>query len=69
VKIILDILETYNLTRVRRIPNNVSCVSMVLCTLTHGFFGNKQYTAITPIGWWWNCQSFYVWSVPPAQYA
>ena len=21
---------------------------MVLCTLTHGFFGNKQYTAITP---------------------
>ena len=30
------------LTWVRRIQNKVSCVSMVLCTLMHGFFGNKQ---------------------------
>ena len=30
------------LTWVRRIQNNASCVSMVLCTLMHGFFGNRQ---------------------------
>ena len=32
----------YNITWVRRIQNNASCVSMVLCTLMHGFFGNRQ---------------------------
>ena len=41
-------LGQYNLTWVRRIQNRVSCVSNVLCTLIHGFFGNIQYAAIAP---------------------
>ena len=40
--------ETIELTWVRRIQNRVSCVSNVLCTLIHGFFGNIQYAAIAP---------------------
>ena len=47
-KYILDLSETdcESLTWVRRIQNNASCVSIVLVTLMHGFFGKQQYAAI-----------------------
>ena len=30
------------------IQNKASCVSIVLVTLIHGFFGKQQYAAIAP---------------------
>ena len=36
------------LTWVRQIQNKASCISIVLVTLIHGFFGKRQYAAIAP---------------------
>ena len=36
------------LTWVRQIQNKASCISIVLVSLIHGFFGKQQYAAIAP---------------------
>ena len=58
-------LRHFYLTWVRRIQNKASCVSRVLVTLIHGFFGKWQYADIALNSWRWNYQSSGVFNNTP----